>query len=130
MAFPVKHLPNLELLEVFESLISNQGVQLLVPGDAGAGLSYLGLTGCPHVEEEFLHSIEAKFKFSILEYSEAFAGFKPRRTEKELRRIAQLKYDKLMGSILIQRHVRGMLVRVGEYRRRREEWAGEYRYLC
>ena len=122
----VQYLPNLVLLEVFESLISNHGVQLLVPGDAGAGLSYLGLTGCPHIEEEFLQSIETRFKFSILEYSEVFVGFKPRRSEQELRRLAQLKYDKLMGSILIQRHVRGMLVRVGEYRRRREEWAGEH----
>ncbi len=113
-------------MEIFDSAISNHGVQLLVPGDAGAGLSYLGLTGCSKVEEDFLEIIEPRFKFSTLKCSETFVGFTPRRAEHELRKLAQLRHDQLMGAILIQRHVRGMLVRVGEYKRRREEWAGRF----
>ena len=110
---------------MFESDITNRSVELLLPGDGGAGLSYFGLTGCSKVDDMFLRQVESRFKFSTLTITEMFVGFIPRRSEQELRKSAQIFYDKTVASVLIQRFVRGMIVRIGTYKRRREERVGE-----
>jgi hypothetical protein len=120
---------NLESLQIFESAITSDSVELLVPGEGGSGLSYLGLTGCNNVEEACLRRIAPRFKFSTFTYNpNVFVGFVPRRSEQELRRSAQTYHDRYIGSIAIQRFVRGMLVRIGIYKKRREEWAGKHNY--
>ena len=106
---------------MFESDITNRSVELLLPGEGGAGLSYFGLTGCSQVDDIFLRKVKLRFKFSLLTITEAFVGFVPRRSEQELRKSAQIFYDKSVASVLIQRFVRGMIVRIGIYKKRRDE---------
>ncbi len=112
-------------MELFESIISNKSIELLSPKEGGRGLSYLGLTDCGNVEEEYLRQIAVRYKFSTLQYTDIFVGFVPRKSEYELRIAAQIYHDRYVGSIVIQRFIRGILVRIGIYKQRKDEWTGK-----
>ncbi len=123
----LQNLHDLTGLEIFNcKFISDEVIHLLRPKENGTGISYLGLTGCSGVRKETLLDEASKFNFSNLIINENCMVFHPRENEIELRKEAQISYERRVASTNIQRVVRGGLVRCGIIRRKRQERAGKY----
>lgn len=115
----------LESLEIFHCAVTNECIKHLYPEGGADGLSYIGLTGCNKVHENRLKESESNFYFSILDISETFVGYIPRRSVQELRKAAQIHVNQYKASLLLQRISRGFLVRFGIFKKRRKEWTGK-----
>ena len=121
-----KDLPALEALELFGCNVTNEIVRLLAPKEGGIGLSYLGLTDCNGVDTELLkNELASRYIFSSFVSDETFVGYRPLESEMELRKEAHTSYIQRLASTNIQRMVRGLLVRVGIYRAKKNAWHGE-----
>jgi len=112
-------------LAIFGCDISEQSVEILVPKEGGVGLSFLGLTGCSHIRELFLNSIASNFVFSKLVCTDTFVGFQPLESEADLRNDARIAYQRRLASTSIQSWSRALLIRMGVYRKKKNERSGE-----
>ena len=108
------------------SQITDRSLHELVPKEGGIGLSFLGLTSCELITLPSLHKVAPYFLFSYLKSNATFEGFLPKENESELRKAASIKYCKRLASTNIERMARGVIVRTGIWREKRNAWYGKY----
>ena len=116
-----QNLPELVSLDLCGCDVSESSVEVLAPKEGGIGLSYLCLTGCDLVCPINLQKMASNYLFSKLVADDSFLGYQPLPSETELRNDARISHQQLLASIYIQRMIRGMLVRMGIYREKREK---------